>query len=67
MQCMTVRFLLFSAIGFFGGLGVSEAQCEPDGEVQFACGPISPEDLAAVPESPWVIASSMEVDGYCRW
>ena len=64
MQCMTVRFLLFSAIGFFGGLGVSEAQCEPDGEVRFACGPISPEDLAAVPESPWVIASSMEDDGY---
>ena len=61
---MTIRVLLFTVVGFLGGLDVSEAQCEPDGDVQFACGPISPEDLAAVPESPWVIVSSMEDDGY---
>ena len=40
------------------------AQCEPDGDVQFVCGPVSPEDLIAIPESPWVIVSSMEDDGY---
>ena len=33
---------------------------EPDGDVEFVCGPVSPEDLIAVPESPWVIVSSME-------
>jgi len=24
----------------------SAAQCEPDGDIQFVCGPVSPEDLA---------------------
>ena len=42
----------------------SAAQCEPDGEVQFVCGPISPEDLALVPDTPWVIVASWEDDGY---
>ena len=39
------------------------AQCDPDGDVQFVCGPGNPEDLAAVPESPWVIVSAMVADG----
>ena len=39
------------------------AQCDPDGDVQFVCGPANPEDLAAVPESPWVIVSSMANPG----
>ena len=38
--------------------------CEPDGEVQFLCGPVSPEDLAPVPQSPWVIVSSMVDEGH---
>jgi hypothetical protein len=42
----------------------SAAQCEPDGEVEFVCGPISPEDLALVPDTPWVIVASWEDDGY---
>jgi len=40
------------------------AQCEPDGEVQFVCGPVSPEDLALVPDTPWVIVATWEDDGY---
>ena len=64
MKCITMRVLVFTVVSFLGGLSVSEAQCEPDGDVRFACGPISPEDLIAVPESPWVIVSSMEDDGY---
>ncbi len=44
--------------------GSFAAACEPDGAVKFLCGPVSPEDLALVPESPWVIASGMEDDGY---
>lgn len=39
------------------------AQCDPDGGVEFVCGPVNPEDLAAVPESPWVVVSSMADDG----
>ena len=39
------------------------AQCDPDGDVQFVCGPGNPEDLAAVPESPWVIVSAMATGG----
>ena len=48
-------------------LGVSTpgaAQCEPDGDIGFVCGPISPEDLALVPDTPWVIVASWEDDGY---
>ena len=41
----------------------SAAQCDPDGDVQFVCGPPDPEDLAALPESPWVIVSSMANPG----
>ena len=38
------------------------AQCLGDGEVEYVCGPVSPEDLYAIPDSPWVIVSSM-IDG----
>ena len=38
------------------------AQCDADGDVKFVCGPVSPEDLYAIPDSPWIIVSSM-VDG----
>lgn len=35
--------------------------CDPHGNVKFICGVVSPEDLVAVPQSEWVIAS-----GYTR-
>ena len=44
--------------------GFAAAECDADGDVQFLCGPVSPEDLAQVPDSPWVVASGMEDDGY---
>ena len=39
--------------------------CDPDGEVKFVCGPINPEDLYQIPDTPWVIASGRvsDVDG----
>ena len=40
------------------------AKCEPDGEVQFICGPVNPEDFAPLPDSPWVIVSSYAEDGH---
>ena len=42
----------------------SHAQCEPFEGVEFVCGPVSPEDLVAVPDEPWVISAGMEDDGY---
>ena len=33
------------------------AACDPDGAVRFICGLTAPEDLVALPQSDWVIAS----------
>ena len=43
--------------------GPAFSDCEPDGDVQFICGPVSPEDLMIVPETPWVVVSSMDDEG----
>ena len=64
MRSMRVLSALVITVVLLGSIGNAEAQCEPDGDVQFTCGPISPEDLVPVPDSPWVIVSSMEDDGY---
>ncbi len=56
-SCLAVVCLAASA-------GSSDAQCLPDGDVPFICGPVSPEDLAPVPDSPWVLAAGMEDDGF---
>ena len=64
---MRVRVLPVSVVTvacLLGTAGPSAAACDPDGGVRFLCGPVSPEDLAAVPQSPWVIVSGMENDGY---
>ena len=58
--------------GFFGliclinfePLYAASEDCLDDGTVTFLCGPVSPEDLVQIPNSPWVIASGMEDDGY---
>ena len=54
------------ALWFVSLPAASSAQtaCDPDGPVQFVCGPVSPEDLVAVPDSAWVIVSSMEDEGH---
>lgn len=64
---MSLRLLPLSLISVFCFLGAAEsstAACDADGTVQFMCGPVSPEDLAALPQSPWLIASGMEDAGY---
>lgn len=38
--------------------------CAADNYAEFLCGPVSPEDLVQIPDSPWVIASGMEDDGF---
>ena len=55
---------LVAGILVAGAAGQGTAACEPDGDVQFLCGPSSPEDLLAVPRTPLVLGSSMEVEGH---
>lgn len=47
-----------------GTAGQGGAACEPDGDVRFVCGPVSPEDLLAVPRTPLVVVASMEDEGH---
>ena len=64
MRKSIVIGIITVCVFWLGAAAVSEAACDPDGEVQFLCGPVSPEDLAPVPQSPWVIVSSMVDEGY---
>ena len=56
IRCL-MSLILLSWIS--NGYGASNA-CEADGLVEFLCGPVSPEDLAQIPGTPWIIASGME-------
>ncbi len=60
------RFLCLSLLvpSLLGVARTSEAQCDPVDGVEFVCGPVSPEDLLAVPDQPWIISAGMEDDGY---
>ena len=64
MRVRSTAVALFAVACLAGWAAPAAAQCEPDGDVEFVCGPISPEDLVAVPETPWIVVSSMEDDGY---
>ena len=64
MRLRIFSVLLTAAACLLCLVSPASAQCEPDGAVQFVCGPVSPEDLIPIPQSPWVIVSSMEDDGY---
>ena len=64
---MRFSITIASAMTFALLLGPADsslAACDPDGDVQFLCGPVSPEDLIEVPQSPWVVISSMEEQGH---
>ena len=43
--------------------GRTQGMCEAVGEIQFICDVVSPEDLAAVPNTDWVIASGNREGG----
>ena len=64
MRTATIVVTVTLAVLWFGAAGTAGQACEPDGEVQFLCGPVSPKDLAPIPESPWVIVSSMVDEGH---
>ena len=56
--------LLITCAAFAVAAGQGAAECAPDGDVQFVCGPVSPEDLVAVPRTPMVVVASMETPGH---
>ncbi|MEE2638034.1 MAG: hypothetical protein VYE68_12470 [Acidobacteriota bacterium] len=64
MKARLCRFLSLSTFAILVLPAISQAQCEPDGDIQFVCGAISPEDLAQVPDTPWVLVANMVDDGY---
>jgi hypothetical protein len=35
----------------------SPADCTPDPQLEYVCGPVKPEDVVAMPGTPWLIAS----------
>ena len=64
MRSLTVIGAFVTCVLILGACNSATAACDPDGEIEFLCGPVSPEDLISVPQSPWVIVSSMEDEGH---
>jgi hypothetical protein len=42
---------------------IRAAGCDPEGKIKYICGLVAPEDLIAVPRSPWVVASGYTAGG----
>jgi hypothetical protein len=64
MNALT-KFSIVAGLTCLMGPGELGAQdCDPQGDVQFVCGPSNPEDLVRLPEESWVIASGMEDNGH---
>ena len=68
-----IRLLAASALTFLQcacsgeGPPASDAgACAPSGEYEFVCGTPNAEDLVALPNSPWVLASAMAPDEAIR-
>lgn len=53
LSVLTAAFVLLAALA-----GPRAQDCEAVGDVQFLCGHVGPEDLVAVPGTPWVLVSS---------
>jgi hypothetical protein len=62
---MRLRLLLPVLLLGASALGdpMRAAGCDPDGPVRFICGITAPEDLVAVPQSDWVLASGYRGGG----
>lgn len=61
-----LRISVFTLLVFspFGLVLAAAEDCDLQSDTQFICGPISPEDLISIPNTPWVIVSSMAEEGY---
>ena len=53
------------AVVALGGaqIGAQAPSCEPVGNIRFVCGQDGPEDLVAVPGTPWLVASAYGTTG----
>jgi len=51
------------AIGVTSQIRAQAPSCDPVGEIRFVCGQDGPEDLVAVPRSPWLVASAYGASG----
>lgn len=62
---MRTRTLLVVVVGLIGSFARADAAaaCNPVGNIQFICDVISPEDIAVVPASDWVIVSGNQEGG----
>ena len=59
-----MRLRAWIVLTLLGGLlsvdpGTRAAGCDARGPIAFVCGVMNPEDLVAVPRSPWVLASGL--------
>ena len=59
----TLARLSVACVVLLGAAGPRAAACEAVGDIRFVCDLISPEDLAVVPDSDWVIASGNQEGG----
>jgi hypothetical protein len=50
---------LLAIVGLAPAAHAQKAGCDPESGVEFICGPQNAEDLVAVPETDWIIASGM--------
>jgi hypothetical protein len=57
MKARIFLTVLLVAWAVFPAGTVQPGRCDPDGNIKFICGVISPEDLVPVPRSEWVVAS----------
>ena len=64
MRSLTVIGTFVTCVLTLGACNSATAACDPEGDIEFLCGPVNPEDLISVPQSPWVIVSSMEDEGH---
>ena len=61
---MRIKFVILGILSLLLTSQTSAQECDADGDVQFLCGPVSPEDLVQVPDTDWIVAAGMEDDGY---
>ena len=52
MRLSMVLVSIAALVWLLGAAGPAAAQCEPAGDIEFVCGPVTPEDLVAVPGDP---------------
>lgn len=66
LPTLLALLIVFALPAGLAGQGTAPAPCTPLGNVQFVCGQQAPEDLAVMPGSEWVFASSFAGNGGIR-